>query len=71
MMTPSARPRAPQLWRIAALVLALLVGALARPADAAEVLSSQRSTVTVEVNKGAVVTLPRAASTLASEISMP
>lgn len=64
MMTPSARPRAPQLWRIAALVLALLVGALALPADAAEVLSSQRSTVTVEVNKGAVVTLPRAASTL-------
>lgn len=64
MMTPSARPRAPQLWRVAALVLALLVGAPPHPAETAEVLSSQRSTVTVEVNKGAVVTLPRAASTL-------
>ena len=64
MMTPSARPRSPQLLRVAALVLALLVGAPPHPAETAEVLSSQRSTVTVEVNKGAVVTLPRAASTL-------
>lgn len=64
MMTPSTRLRSLHFLRLAALAIVLLIGAAPQPAETAEVLTSQRSAVTVEVNKGAVVTLPRPASTL-------